>query len=130
MAFGRRKSLQIGVHAGVVDDRVHPAEPVGLLGESSCLSLLRLPDRSEVRACTTRMIRWTPGDLQRIAETDDLHISRFRVDGATYGTPAWIWSVVGGPPAARRAYNGLASRCPVGHGPARRPDHRSQDSGR
>jgi hypothetical protein len=54
MAFGRRKSLQIGVHAGVVDDRVHPAEPIDLLGESSCLSLLRLPDRSEVRACTTR----------------------------------------------------------------------------
>ena len=39
---------------------------------------------------------WTKGELEKIAETDDLHISPFRGDGKTYGTPTWIWSVVVG----------------------------------
>jgi hypothetical protein len=30
---------------------------------------------------------WSADDLWRIAATDDLHISPFREDGATYGTP-------------------------------------------
>jgi hypothetical protein len=56
------------------------------------------------------MTTWTPGDLQRIAKTDDLHISPFRVDGVTYGTPTWIWSVVVDDRLYVRAYNGRASR--------------------
>ena len=40
------------------------------------------------------MTTWTRGDLQRIAEADDLHICPFCADGVTYGTPTWIWSVV------------------------------------
>jgi hypothetical protein len=39
------------------------------------------------------MIAWSKDELRRIAEADDLHISSFREDGVTYGTPTWIWSV-------------------------------------
>jgi hypothetical protein len=56
------------------------------------------------------MSTWTPGDLQRIAETDDLHICPFRADGVSYGTPTWIWSVVVNDQLYVRAYNGPASR--------------------
>jgi len=40
------------------------------------------------------MSSWSKDELRKIAETDDLHISPFREDGVTYGTPTWIWSVV------------------------------------
>jgi hypothetical protein len=56
------------------------------------------------------MVRWTKNELERIAETDDLHISPLREDGKTYGTPTWIWSVVIGDALYVRAYNGQASR--------------------
>ncbi len=36
---------------------------------------------------------WSSDELRKIAETDDLHVSPFREDGVTYGTPTWIWSV-------------------------------------
>ncbi len=39
------------------------------------------------------MIAWSKDELRKIAEADDLHISPFREDGVTYGTPTWIWSV-------------------------------------
>src|SRR6266545_4447349 len=39
------------------------------------------------------MRTWSKDELRRIAEADDLHISPFREDGVTYGTPTWIWSV-------------------------------------
>jgi hypothetical protein len=39
------------------------------------------------------MTTWSKDELRKIAEADDLHISRFREDGVTYGTPTWIWSV-------------------------------------
>ena len=32
----------------------------------------------------------TEDELKSIANTDDLHISPFREDGTTYGTPTWI----------------------------------------
>jgi hypothetical protein len=35
---------------------------------------------------------WSNDALRKIAGTDDLHISPLREDGATYGTPRWIWS--------------------------------------
>src|SRR5436305_15068329 len=62
-------------------------------------------------AVLTRMTgTWTKGELEKIAETDDLHISPFRDDGETYGTPTWIWSVVVDGDLYVRAYNGKASR--------------------
>jgi hypothetical protein len=56
------------------------------------------------------MRTWSKNELQRIAETDDLHISPFRDDGETYGTPTWIWSVVVDDALYVRAYNGQKSR--------------------
>lgn len=56
------------------------------------------------------MSQWSRDELRRIAETDDLHISPFREDGETYGTPTWIWSVVVDGTLYVRAYNGQSSR--------------------
>ncbi len=53
---------------------------------------------------------WSKDELRKIAETDDLHISPFREDGKTYGTPTWIWSVVVDDALYVRAYNGQSSR--------------------
>ena len=53
---------------------------------------------------------WSKDELRRIAEADDLHISPFREDGVTYGTPTWIWSVAVDNVLYVRAYNGLKSR--------------------
>ena len=39
------------------------------------------------------MTTWSKDELRKIAEADDLHISPFREDGMTHGTPTWIWSV-------------------------------------
>jgi hypothetical protein len=55
------------------------------------------------------MTTWSKDELQRIAETDDLHIAPFREDGKTYGTPTWIWSVVVDEALYVRAYNGTSS---------------------
>lgn len=56
------------------------------------------------------MSSWSTDELRKIAETDDLHISPFREDGKTYGTPTWIWSVIVGDGLYVRAYNGKSSR--------------------
>ena len=56
------------------------------------------------------MTTWAKDELGKIAESDDLHISPFREDGVTYGTPTWIWSVVVGDTLYVRAYNGQSSR--------------------
>ena len=53
---------------------------------------------------------WSKEELRKIAEADDLHISPFREDGKTYGTPTWIWSVAVGDALYVRAYNGKSSR--------------------
>ena len=58
----------------------------------------------------TKTGAWSQDELQRIAETDDLHMASFREDGSTYGTPTWIWSVVVGDQLYVRAYNGTNSR--------------------
>lgn len=55
------------------------------------------------------MNTWSKEELRKIAETDDLHISPFREDGKTYGTPTWIWSVVVDDALYVRAYNGQES---------------------
>jgi hypothetical protein len=56
------------------------------------------------------MSTWSKDELQKIATTDDLHISPFREDGKTLGTPTWIWSVVVDDSLYVRAYNGQNSR--------------------
>ncbi len=56
------------------------------------------------------MSNWTEAELAQIATADDLHISPFREDGVTYGTPTWIWSVVVDGALYVRAYNGQNSR--------------------
>lgn len=55
------------------------------------------------------MAKWLNDELNKIAKSDDLHISPFREDGITYGTPTWIWSVVVGDALYVRAYNGQNS---------------------
>lgn len=55
------------------------------------------------------MDKWAKDELKKISETDDLHISPFREDGKTYGTPTWIWSVVVGENLFIRAYSGQNS---------------------
>jgi hypothetical protein len=56
------------------------------------------------------MTNWNKDDLRKIAEADDLHISPFREDGVTYGTPTWIWSVAVDDALYVRGYNGQNSR--------------------
>lgn len=56
------------------------------------------------------MSKWKLDELNKISESDDLHISPFRDDGETYGTPTWIWSVVVDNELYVRAYNGKNSR--------------------
>src|SRR3954453_21732234 len=63
-------------------------------------------------------ISWAPNELQKIAASDDLHISPLRDDGATYGTPTWIWSVVVDGELYARAYNGQATRSKPGRAAA------------
>ncbi|MGA5200623.1 DUF2255 family protein [Streptomyces variegatus] len=52
---------------------------------------------------------WDQAQLHTFAAADDLHISPFREDGVTYGTPTWIWSVVVGNDLYVRPYNGPRS---------------------
>ncbi len=56
------------------------------------------------------MAPWSKEELRKIAESDDLHISPFRGDGVTYGTPTWIWSVAVEDALYVRGYNGVKSR--------------------
>jgi hypothetical protein len=56
------------------------------------------------------MSTWSKDELRKIAAADDLHISPFREDGVTYGTPTWIWSVAVDEALFVRGYNGQDSR--------------------
>ena len=56
------------------------------------------------------MSTWSKDELRKIAGADDLHVSPFREDGVTYGTPTWIWSVAIEDALYVRAYNGQNSR--------------------
>ncbi|HKS73367.1 MAG TPA: DUF2255 family protein [Terriglobales bacterium] len=55
------------------------------------------------------MSTWSKDELSKLAQADDLHISPFREDGRTYGTPTWIWSVVVEDALYVRAYSGQNS---------------------
>jgi hypothetical protein len=56
------------------------------------------------------MTTWSKYELRRIADADDLHVSPFRKDSVTYGTPTWIWSVAVHDALYVRAYYGQSSR--------------------
>ena len=56
------------------------------------------------------MNTWSKDELHKIAGADDLHISPFREDGKTYGTPTWIWCVAVDDALYARGYNGQNSR--------------------
>jgi hypothetical protein len=56
------------------------------------------------------MREWAKDELDRIAKSDNLHISPFREDGKTFGTPTWIWSVVVNGALYVRPYSGRSSR--------------------
>jgi hypothetical protein len=56
------------------------------------------------------MSAWPKDELRKVAEADDLHISPFREDGVTYGTPTWIWSVAVDGALYVRGYKGQKSR--------------------
>ena len=56
------------------------------------------------------MSAWSKEELSKIAAADNLHISPFREDGVTYGTPTWIWSVAVDDALYVRGYNGQNSR--------------------
>jgi hypothetical protein len=55
------------------------------------------------------MSTWAPDTLGRFGAADDLHVSPFRADGVTPGTPTWIWSVVVDGDLYARAWNGRRS---------------------
>ncbi|MCP1765179.1 DUF2255 family protein [Bradyrhizobium japonicum] len=55
------------------------------------------------------MTFWPIDELRRIADADDLHVAPFREDGATPGTPTWIWSVAVDDALYARPYNGRNS---------------------
>ena len=56
------------------------------------------------------MTAWKPEQLEKIGSTDDFHISPYRDDRTTPGSPTWIWSVVVDGDVYVRAYNGTSSR--------------------
>lgn len=56
------------------------------------------------------MMGWSPEELTKIDQADDLKIAPYREDGATYGTPTWIWEVVVDGELYVRGYNGQKSR--------------------
>jgi hypothetical protein len=53
---------------------------------------------------------WNSDELREIVDADNLHVSPFREDGTTYGTPTWIWSVAVDGALYVRGYNGPDSR--------------------
>jgi hypothetical protein len=55
------------------------------------------------------MSMWSKDELRKITEADDLHISPFREDRKTYGTPTWIWSAAVEDALYVRGYNGQKS---------------------
>src|SRR5207244_5202361 len=79
--------------AGPVSSR--PCQSRKMSSKSACVERRR-PRNSHMRRRPDEptALEWPPNELRHISESDDLHISPFRDDGETYGTPTWIWSVV------------------------------------
>lgn len=57
-----------------------------------------------------RLMSWDPRTAEAIEHSNDLHVSPFREDGTTYGTPTWVYAVVVDGDVYVRAYHGTASR--------------------
>jgi hypothetical protein len=55
-------------------------------------------------------MNWSQDELTKIDQADDLKIAPYREDGATYGTPTWIWEVVVDGVLYARGYHGQKSR--------------------
>ena len=56
------------------------------------------------------MTAWTAEQLQKIEQNQDLYVSPFREDGATYGAPTQTWALVVDGKVYVRAANGQDSR--------------------
>ncbi|WP_413353804.1 DUF2255 family protein [Microbacterium sp. 1P06AB] len=56
------------------------------------------------------MTAWEAETLHSITAADDLHVSPFRDDGITLGTPTWIWCVEVDGRLYVRPWNGKRSR--------------------
>lgn len=56
------------------------------------------------------MNEWSPEQLAKIANAEDLYVSPFREDGHTYGTPTQTWALVVDNNVYVRAANGQKSR--------------------
>ena len=86
------------------------------LGETGLVRTVKRPKRTPGSTSSWKhhmdvhTTHWRADELRKIVETDDLHISPFREDGVTYGTPTWIWSVVVDDVLYVRGYNGQQSR--------------------
>ncbi|MDE1162253.1 MAG: DUF2255 family protein [Acidobacteriaceae bacterium] len=52
---------------------------------------------------------WQKEEFDKTAATDDLHITAYRKDARTLGTPTWIWSVRVDDNLYVRAYNSQSS---------------------
>lgn len=55
-------------------------------------------------------MKWDQAEVGAIVKADDLHISVFREDMVSYGTPTFIWCVEVAGDLYVRAYNGVQSR--------------------
>ncbi|MGO7957262.1 DUF2255 family protein [Rhizobium leguminosarum] len=55
-------------------------------------------------------MNWSDDELSKIDQANDLKIAPFKDDGATYGTPTWIWEVVVDGSLYVRGYHGQKSR--------------------
>ena len=55
-------------------------------------------------------MKWEQAEVGAIVKADDLHISVFREDMVSYGTPTFIWCVEVAGDLYVRAYNGVQSR--------------------
>ena len=53
---------------------------------------------------------WDPEIIERIENSNDLHVAPFRDDGKTPGTPTWVYAVAVDGDVFVRAYNGTGSR--------------------
>ena len=99
------------INPGKVFDLVLPldqvAEAYRAMDERRAIKTLLLPQAAYEGYA---MSNWTKDELEKVAGTDELHISPRREDGTTYRAPTTIWSVVIDGELYVRAYNGRDSR--------------------
>jgi hypothetical protein len=79
------------IRALLVNERLSASADQALAQSAQRLPGLQREVTGEERYAMTA---WNPEQLEKIGSTDDFHISPYRNDGTTPGTPTWIWSVV------------------------------------